>query len=85
MRASRLNLTTSPQLFYSHDKGRSLFIFRNTDVAIITRVQFGAPSTSRDGFEILPGDTLALDRGDLTGEIYLWADTAHSNNQCLVG
>ena len=85
MRATRLNLTTSPQKFFADDKGRGIVIIRNTDPLIIIRLQFGSPSDSRDGFEILAGDTLTLDRGDLSQAIYLWADTAHSNNLCMVG
>ena len=58
---------------------------RNTDAAIIIRVQFGKPGAIEDFFPILPGDTLTLDRGDVSQEIYVMADNAMSNNQFAVG
>ena len=85
MRASRINLTTSPFKFFEADARRGIFIFRNRDAVVIAHVQFGPPNSNVDFFDILPGDTLTLDRGDLTQEIYLFADTANSNNQTLVG
>lgn len=86
MRAFRsFNFTTTPQLFFPADKQRGIFILRNTDAAIIIRCQFGSPSNALDGFDVLAGDTLTLDRGDLTQEIYIWAATATSNNNLMVG
>lgn len=85
MRASRLNLTTSPRKHFDADARRGIFMLRNTDAAIIIRVQFGHPGSVEDFFEVLPGDTLTLDRGDLSQEIYIMADTAMSNNKTMVG
>lgn len=85
MRMSQLNLTPIPTKYFPHDASRGIFICRNTDAAIIIRVQFGQSGATQDFFPILPGDTLTLDRGDLTQEIYLMADTAMSNNQLAVG
>ena len=70
MRASKnLNLTPTPQKFYEQDKLRGIFIFRNTDAVITSFVQFGMPCDVNDGFPVLAGDTLTLDRGDLQSEI----------------
>lgn len=85
MRMTRLNLTTRPQQFFAHDAKRGIFMLRNTDAAIIIRVQFGQPGSTDDFFPVLPGDTLTFDRGDLSQEIYIMADTAMSNNQSAVG
>ena len=86
MRATRnINLTTVPQKFYEQDLQRGIFIFRNTDAVITSYVQFGFPSALGDGFPVLAGDTLTLDRGELSEAIFLWADTAHSNNALMVG
>jgi len=85
MRMSQLNLTPNPRKFFEHDARRGIFMLRNTDAAIIIRVQFGQPGSINDFFPILPGDTFTLDRGDLTQEIYIMADTAMSNNQSAVG
>jgi hypothetical protein len=85
MRASRINLTTTPQKFYEKDDTRGIFIIRNTDVSATAYVQFGSPGDASDGFPVLAGDTLTLDRGDLTPAIFLWAATANSNNALLVG
>lgn len=85
MRMTQLNLTPQPQRFFQHDKGRGIFICRNTDAVIIIRVQFGQPGATQDFFPVLPGDTFTLDRGDLSQEIYLMADTTMSNNQTAVG
>jgi len=85
MRMSRINLTTTLKKYYDSDKNRGIFMCRNTDAAIIIRVQFGYPGAVEDCFPILPGDTMTLDRGDLSQEIYLMADTAMSNNQLAVG
>ena len=85
MRMSQINLTTSLVKIFPHDKGRGIFMCRNTDATIIIRVQFGQPSGVPDCFPILPGDTFTLDRGDLSQEVYAMADTAMSNNQFAVG
>lgn len=85
MRASKVNLTTTPQKFYEADAFRGIFILRNTDAVLTSYVQFGAPGDSSDGFPVLAGDTLTLDRGDLTESIWLWADVAHSHNALMVG
>ena len=85
MRMSRQNLTTTPRKIYDADYRRGIFMCRNTDAAIIIRVQFGAPGAVEDFFPVLPGDTLTLDRGDVSQEIYIMADTAMANNQFAVG
>lgn len=86
MRAFRsFNFTITPQLFFPADKERGVFILRNTDAVLTIRCQFGPPSNELDGFDVLAGDTLTLDRGDLTQTIYIWATGAMSNNNLMVG
>lgn len=87
MRATKINLDYNPREQFGKDDRRGIFIFRNTHPTDTAYVQFGVPSNRDDGFPVLAGDTLTLDRGDLSQAIFIWTSTitGNSTNNCLVG
>ena len=85
MRVIGVNLTLNPYKAFPTDKNRGIFIFRNRHATAIDYFQFGQPSSSVDGFPVLPGEVVTLDRGDLHQEIYVWSDTVNASNVILIG
>ena len=85
MRMAQLNLTTVPTKAYERDDKRGIYMCRNTHATQFIFVQFGKPGALEDFFKILPGDTLTLDRGDLSQEIWMYSNALGTTNQMAVG
>lgn len=83
MRSSRINITTSPTKYFDADKGRGLLSIRNLHASEEIYIQ-GGVSGSRDGYPILAGDVLTLERGNISDEIWLWGQSAHDSVIVLV-
>lgn len=84
MYADNLSVGTTPQKYFDPDKDRKVVSIRNDDPLIDIFIQWGQPS-GRRGYPIKAGEVLFLDRGDVTGSIWLWGNTANDLIFTLVG
>lgn len=87
MRSQKIQLTTNPQRVLFKDARRGLIIVRNrsTTSTDVIYLQFRSPSTSGEAFPVDAGESLTLERGDLSQELWAWGSAADIDNRLLVG
>ena len=87
MRSQRVPITTTPERVLFRDAQRGILIIRNRSTTLTDTIylQFRGPSEADDAFPLDAGESLTLDRGDLSQELWMWGSAANINNRLLVG